>query len=224
MILTIENLKKQYGDKVVLDIEKFEFEKGLKYAIIGANGSGKSTLLKILAKTDKQSNGNFEFEKDTAVGFMPQHSFGFSMSVLNNIMLAFPLKYKNIAKVKTLEILEKLMLLPLKKKNGAHLSGGETERLALGRLLSNQHDILLLDEPTASMDVQSAIVAEKVLLEYLKQNGATLIFATHSLKQAERIADIIIFFANGNLIEYGKTKTVLNFPTSSQLIEFLQKA
>lgn len=238
MIVEIKNLIKQYGDKIVLDIENLKFEEGKKYALIGANGSGKTTLLKILADIEKDYLGNirtipyqnadteqeFSANKRLQVGYMPQRSFGFSMSVLNNMMLAYPLKDRKLSKEKAITMLEKLKLTSLNKKNASKLSGGETQRLALGRLFAAHFELLLLDEPTASMDIDSTSIVEQVLDEYIKENNSTLIFATHSIRQAERFADIIIFLSQGKVVEEVLSTKLLSAPQTDELKNFLKNA
>lgn len=223
MILQIKNVKKQYGDKTVLDIENLKIEKGKKYALLGANGSGKTTLLKILARVEKDYSGDIEIDK-TKIGYMPQKSFGFSLSVLNNMMLACPLNDRKASKEKALSMLDLLKLTHLKKKNASKLSGGETQRLALGRLITTPFELLLLDEPTASMDIDSTATTEQVLGNYIKENNTTLIFATHSFNQAQRFADEIIFLVDGKVVEQGSAKHALSTPNTSELKEFLKKA
>lgn len=223
MILHIKNLKKQYGDKIVTDIENLEIEEGKKYALIGANGSGKTTLLRILAKGENEYLGTVDIDKKTNVGYMPQKSFGFSMSVLHNMMLTSRLKNIKYSKRQAILLLEKLKLGSLRKKNASRLSGGETQRLAIGRLLTVKFDLLLLDEPTASMDTDSTYLTERVLDDYLNENQAALIFATHSINQAERFADQIIFLADGKIAEQGTAQILLQ-PQTATLKDFLKKA
>lgn len=223
MILHIKNLKKQYGDKIVTDIENLEIEEGKKYALIGANGSGKTTLLRILARGENEYLGTVDIDKKTNVGYMPQKSFGFSMSVLHNMMLTSGLKNIKHSKRQAILMLEKLKLSSLKRKNASRLSGGETQRLAIGRLLTVKFDLLLLDEPTASMDTDSTYLTERILDSYLKENQTALIFATHSIKQAERFADQIIFLSDGKIVEQGTAQILLQ-PQTAILKDFLKKA
>lgn len=220
MSLEVINLTKRYGDKLVLDIESLSFSQGKKYALLGANGSGKSTLLKILTKLEAQSGGaiNHTFAK---IGFMPQRSLGFSMSVINNVLLAYPLAARKDNKKNALELLQQLGIMHLKNKNAAKLSGGETQKLALARLLACPHDLLLLDEPTAAMDINSQLSSESLILDYAAKNSTTLIFATHSIKQAERLADEVIFLHNGKIAEQGAT-AILSAPQTNCFKEFLK--
>jgi len=221
-MIKIIDIKKTYDNRTVLDISDFTFEKGIKYAIIGANGSGKSTLIKIISEVDKDYVGKLEFEKGVEIGYMPQRSFGFSMKVINNILLPIPIAKIKKTRERALLLLEKLGILNLKNKNASRLSGGETQRVALARVLMRDLEVLLLDEPIAAMDISSSKMAEDVLIEYVEKNNCTMIFATHSLNQAEKLSDKIMFFHNGQLDEFGDTKRVLSNPISHHLIEFLK--
>lgn len=186
-MITIINLKKIYKEKTVLDVPEFIFEHG-RYALVGANGAGKSTLLKILGGIIKAESGKVIIDKTLDLVYMPQKSFGFNMSVAANLKITA----KNFA-----EISDRLNLKPLEKKNAGKLSGGETQRVALARALLASSDILLLDEPTSAMDMENAVAAENLILEQQKP----VLFATHSLAQAQRMADFIIYMESGKIIE-----------------------
>ncbi|HKL74169.1 MAG TPA: ATP-binding cassette domain-containing protein [Clostridia bacterium] len=210
--------KKIYGENVVLNIPDFTFTKGKKYALIGANGSGKSTLIKCLAGIidfEGKVNGNI---KD--VVYMPQKSYAFDLSVKNNVLLSFPFKDRK-KHIKSVDVvLEKLDLTSLKNKNASRLSGGETQKVSLARVMVATHDVLLLDEPTSAMDIKAAQNAEKELISYVKDNNSTLIFATHSLRQAS-LADEIIFLKKGKIVEMGASSIMLNNPNNNETKEFI---
>ena len=215
-MIKVTNLTKKYGDRVVLDIPLLELERGKAYAIIGANGSGKTTFLKILAGVLVPSSGATNLGAGATQVFMPQKSFAFDISVLNNL-----LAIKNDKK-RALDILSRLELGHLAKRRAGKLSGGETQRLALARLLMSDFNIMLLDEPTFAMDINSALVAEKVIKTVSKEQGATLIFSTHSMPQAARLADEAIFLHNGKICEQTKADIFINKPQSEQAAKFLQ--
>ncbi|MEG1613014.1 MAG: ATP-binding cassette domain-containing protein [Clostridia bacterium] len=212
--------KKYYGKRCVLDVENLKFDDLKTYAIIGANGSGKSTLLRVIAKFI-QADGQRLVDKNLKIGVMPQNNYAFSLSVLHNIILGCSLIHYNDCKARALLLIDKLNLTELKNKNAAKLSGGETQRVALARLLMIHNDILLLDEPSASMDIHSAQIMEKTLMEYRAEHNCTIIFATHSIAQARRLADVIMFFHNGKLIEFGSPKELFDNPKTDEVKSFL---
>lgn len=218
--------KKKYGDRIVLD-DSFTFLEGKIYAVIGTNGSGKSTLLSILSKQLKNDTETFVYYGE--IGYMPQSSYAFNLSVKNSIKIAIP----DLEKSKTIKqdyykfrinrYLRELDLEKISRKKASKLSGGETQKVALARTLLCRHDLLLLDEPTSAMDIQATATAEKVLNDYISEFNPTLIFSTHSVKQAERIADYVIFLKDGKIIETATAKEFLENPQTEELKQFLQE-
>ena len=137
------------------------------------------------------------------------------MSVLRNLTLS------GGSKEKARQMLEAFGIAHLERSNAAELSGGETARMAMARLLMQDFDMLILDEATAAMDVTAAQQAEKALLDYHKRTGCTVLLITHSLKQARRLADKIIFLKDGKLVEFGEAD-ILDNPTQIETKEFLE--
>ena len=202
-------LKKTYQGQVVLDIPSIEIADGSIVAICGQNGSGKSTLAKILAgieKPDTETKQEVSASPDR-VGYLPQQSYAFHMSVRSNILLnkdPKKTKQENVAQAEAL--LQKIGLESMAKKNAKKLSGGETQKMALVRLLMKPYDLLILDEPTASMDTASLPTAEEIIRDYQSRTGCTILIITHSPEQAQRLAGQII------QLEDGKQRTSLNSP------------
>ncbi|MGI6228967.1 MAG: ABC transporter ATP-binding protein [Christensenellales bacterium] len=215
-MIEIENLKKIYAGRTVLDIESLKFEEGGRYALIGANGSGKSTLLKILAGIIPPDEGKVNIPKNLKLGYAPQKAFAFSMSIKKNVALACPKEQKN----KIADIISKMGLTHLAKKRADKLSGGETQRLALARLLVADRNFILLDEPTASMDINYSLATEEFLNDYINEHAATLIIATHSIVQAARLGKEIIFLHEGKVLERGAD--ILDNPQNEETIKFLE--
>ena len=200
---------KTYGDRKVLDVERLALEPATVYAVIGSNGSGKSTLLQILAGTLRfDGKINFGNIRRDETGYMPQKSFAF--------------EERGLYRRKALRLLEELDLIHLKRKNAARLSGGETQRLALARLMMTQYRLLLLDEPTASMDINSTVLCEKVLKNYCEKWSPTVVIATHSMQQARRIADYVVFMDNGVPCETNTPEEIFSNPRSEKTKEFLR--
>lgn len=215
-MIKVTNITKKYGEKTVLNIPSLYLEQGKSYAIIGANGSGKTTFLKILAGVLSATSGKINFDKDASCVFMPQKSFAFDISVLSNLLAI----KKN--KKQAMAILTQLNLAHLAKRRASALSGGETQRLALARLLMTEFNIMILDEPTFAMDINSAMIAEDVIKIITKEVGATLVFSTHSMPQAVRLADEIIFLHEGKVCEQTSADTFIDSPKSPQASSFLQ--
>ena len=193
-------LKKTYNGKTVLDIPETGIRDGSITAICGHNGSGKSTLGKILAGIIKEDSGK-TLSSDLSVGYMRQASLPFRMSVRRNLLLNAD---KHLSKKEKNERAEMLMdaigLKEYASVNAARMSGGQTERMALARILMKNYDLLILDEPTASMDQEAIPAAEKLICEYRDRTGCTILLITHSPEQAERLADTVLTLKDGKIV------------------------
>lgn len=192
----ITDLKKSYGEKTVLSIDSLTVKKGETLAVTGPNGSGKSTLLKMIAGLIKPDGGTADgFGK---ILYMPQSSFAFSMSVEKNILYAMDGKDKAERAEKILKLTG---LYDLKNQNAKKLSGGETQRLALARLLVCECDTLLLDEPSGAVDIDGTDTVWQAIEAYRKERGCTVIFSTHSPFEAGKHADRILLLHKGKILE-----------------------
>ena len=219
--MRIKAFTKTYGDRIAASFDGMELEKGKIYAIIGANGSGKSTIARIIAGALKPDIKGSVTEGKPVINYMPQRSFSFRMSVIKNILISCGSSEENKAKAEY--YMDKLELTELKDQRADRLSGGETGKMALSRVMMKDCDILVLDEPTAAMDVKSTIAAEALIKEYRGKTGACVIIITHSLAQAQRVADYTLFISNGEVCEFGETEKVINSPNKGetrQVIEF----
>lgn len=206
---------KTYDGRIVLDLPELHLEEGRICAVIGANGSGKSTLAQILAGTVSADGKTAPFLSRPTLGYMPQKSFAFRMSVLRNLKLA------GVDDTKAQEMLEQLQLSHLSGHSAKKLSGGELARLALGRVLCGRHRLLILDEPTASMDMESTLLAEQLIVRYCREHGAAVLLITHSLAQAQRIADTALYLHHGKAVEYGPADQILHQPSQEETKRFL---
>ena len=213
--MKIEAFSKTYEGRQVLDFPGIELESGKIYAIIGANGSGKSTFAKILSgivPADKQG----KCTDGSSIGYMPQKNYAFRMSTRANILL----NGKNEDRAN--ELMDAIQIRHLENKRADKLSGGETARMALVRLMMGRYDLVLLDEPTAAMDMETTLLSEQLIADYVKDTGCTLILVTHSLQQARRIADDVWYFHRGKLWETGTASQVLDTPAAAETRQFLQ--
>ena len=204
---------KTYDGVTVLDFPGIELQPGKIYAVIGANGSGKSTFARIAAGILPADQ---KCRIPGSVGYLPQKPYAFRMSTKKNVLLGGA----DVAKAN--ELMEALQLCHLEKKRSDRLSGGETARMALARLMMRQFDLVILDEPTAAMDMETTCAAEKLIQDYTGKTGCALILVTHSLQQARRIADAVLFFHKGKLVESGEKAQVLYTPAQPETKRFLE--
>ncbi len=218
--MKINNLKKTYDRKVVLDIDELEFEEGKIYAIVGANGSGKSTLIRAMAGTITTDDRHRVSFGGKTHAYMPQRNHAFKMSTEKNVLLGS--KKDDAAKERAASLMKELKIDGLAKAGAHKLSGGETAKMALCRTVLSDAQVLLLDEPTAAMDIESTLAAEEIIRRVNRESGATIIMITHSLSQARRLSDMLVFMKDGKVIETGETKKVLNAPEEAETKEFLE--
>lgn len=209
MEIQIKNLSRTYGDKIVLDIDSLEIEKGKITGIIGPNGSGKSTLLNIVAGLDTEYEGVVKYDdklidkgirRDMTLVF--QKAYLFRRTVYKNI--AYPLKVRGIKgeliNEKVSELLKNLEIEDLKFKIGSKLSGGETQKVALARSLVFNPKLLLLDEPTSNIDPEYIELMEKSILKHNIENKGTVVIVTHNIDQAKRICHNIVKLERGKVV------------------------
>ena len=214
--MKLQPFSKTYDGVQVLDFPGLEPESGKIYAVIGSNGSGKSTFAKILAGVLPADRKGSCLESGLSVGYMPQKNYAFRMSTRSNILL----NGKDSQRAQTL--MDTLQIEHLAAKRADRLSGGETARMALARLMMQRYDLVILDEPTAAMDMETTILAEQLIADYVKETNCALILVTHSLQQARRLAQEILFFSGGKIVEHGDKAALLDMPKTEELQKFLK--
>lgn len=217
MLFKLKTLQKIYKQRVVLDLDDLEIEKGCFYALTGANGSGKTTLLQILALIEYPDRGELIYQGEAVkfkernllplrknIALVDQHPVLFNMSVCQNVQL--PLLFRGVAaamaKEQALEMLTRVDMLSFAETNGQNLSGGEIQRIALARALVCNPKILLLDEPSSNIDKQHQTAIEELIREFAATAGASVILATHNLEQAQRLAKRRLHLSRGRLAQF----------------------
>lgn len=212
--MKIRAFSRTYNDRPVLVLPELELPDEKIIAIIGANGSGKSTFAKILAGIERADDGKTVLS-GPSVGYLPQKSFPFRMSTEKNILMNGNDRAHAEALMKALDI------QALSGQSAKKLSGGEVARMALCRIMMKRYDLLILDEPTAAMDMESTMAAERLIAEACRANGCTVLLITHSIRQAQRIADYVLFLHNGRLVEQGPADGMLHHPETDEARRFL---
>lgn len=208
MKISLNNIKKYYDEKLVLDIEKLEIEKGKITGIIGPNGSGKSTLLHIIAGLDEKYSGAIKYDQRVIgqklyakMTLVSQKPYLFRRKVYDNI--EYPLKIRKVNKIdmkkRVNKVINRLELEDLKEKKAHLLSGGESQKVSLARALVFEPELLLLDEPTSNIDPESIKILEREIIRFNKETGATVIIVTHNLEQSDRICDNVIYLEKGRV-------------------------
>ncbi len=212
--MLIKAFTKSYAE-FKLTAREMNYESGKIYAFIGPNGCGKSTYAKCIAGVCAADDGAVVSADVAKIGYMSQASFPFRMSVKKNIMLTAS------SEERADTLIDKLGLAGIASKNAKRLSGGQCARMALARALAGEFDILVLDEPCASMDMKSTLASEECIKEYAG-SGHCIIIITHSLAQAERIADEIIFMDGGEIVERAYSSELINNANDTRTRDFLE--
>lgn len=212
----IQNLKKMYGERYVLNIENLKLCRGESLAIAGANGSGKSTLLKILAGIIKPTSGLVNRPSD--VLYLPQKAYAFRGTVKSNMLIGA--KNQND---KAAVLLERFGLTGLSDKKASSLSGGELQRLSICRLFMRECGLLLLDEPTSACDAQNAELIQNEIKKYCAENGCTLIVSTHSPALAVNTAEKLLILNNGIPEAFGSSDEIISNPPSEWAQIFIER-
>ncbi|API88549.1 polar amino acid ABC transporter ATP-binding protein [Marinilactibacillus sp. 15R] len=241
-MITVENLKKKFGDQVVLESINFSVNKGEVVCLVGASGSGKTTLLRCLNLLEEPSEGTLkigdkkvEFGKQKLTkedikeirqysGMVFQSFNLFPHKTLMDNIIEAPITVQKRNKKEVLveanEILEKVGLLEHKDKYPDALSGGQQQRAAIARSLMMHPEVLLFDEPTSALDPQLVREVLKVIEELAKE-GQTMVIVTHEMNFARRIANRALFMDAGYILEEGPAEKVLTNPKEARTREFL---
>jgi tungstate transport system ATP-binding protein len=216
-IYEISSLKHSYAGKTVLEIDHLTVQPASIVGLIGPNGGGKSTLLKLLGLIERPTQGEIHFngrlvepfsdEARFLITLLPQEPFLMKRSVFKNVSYGLMLKgnCKNIDD----RVHEALSLVGLPSKGFSRrpwyaLSGGETQRVALAARLALRPKVLLLDEPTASVDAASAQLIMEASLRARHELGTTLIIASHDWQWLYEICDEILHLFKGGIFGTGR--------------------
>ena len=174
---------------------------GERLALVGSNGSGKSTLLRTLHGLITPAAGSFQQDVRVRQAMLFQRPYMLRASVLHNVALGLWLNgvsWKS-AKVQALQALERVGLADLASRSAKALSGGQQQRVALARAWALKPQVLLLDEPTSSLDPAAKREVERLMAEFA-DDGMTLIFSSHNLGQVKRLASRVMYLEQGRLI------------------------
>ncbi|HEU5234013.1 MAG TPA: ATP-binding cassette domain-containing protein [Terriglobales bacterium] len=202
----------------------FDVYTGELLTIVGPSGAGKSSLLRLLNRLDEPTSGSVLLggkdyreiptrELRRQVGMVMQRPFVFPGTVAENLRFGPRQQGKNLPDSEIERLLSAVGLTGFAREQVTHLSGGEAQRVCFARALANQPTILLLDEPTSSLDEAAKFEAEAVIRTIAKQ-GVTSVLVTHDLAQARRLATRVARLEAGKLIQIGPVSEVLNAETS----------
>ena len=237
-VIELRDVDKHYGDLHVLKNINLEVDKGEVLVIIGPSGSGKSTLCRTINRLETIDSGQILIEgkplpqegKELAamraeLGMVFQQFNLFAhMSILDNVtigpidVLGVP---KEKAQVEAMELLKRVGVAEQASKVPAQLSGGQQQRVAIARSLAMHPKAMLFDEPTSALDPEMINEVLDVMVELARQ-GMTMIVVTHEMNFARRVADRVVFMADGQIVEEGAPDEFFDHPKSERAKEFLE--
>jgi len=242
MLISVKNLTKNYktdSGKIsvsALQNISFDMEKGKVLGIIGESGSGKTTLVKILSRLENFDSGSVEingkdiycfgkkeFSRTVQMIFQnPYASFNPKLTVGYSLSEALAKDVKNKKEL----IMNKLSLVGINDdildKYPHQFSGGQRQRLAIARALLKDPDILIADEPFASLDAVSQSIITDIFIRIKKDKKTNIVFITHDISSAFEISDQILILKNGNIVKYGTIDDIKNDRTNDYVNELIE--
>ena len=242
-LVEIRDLLVQRGKRSVLKVDSLDIQKGEVLAVVGPNGAGKSTLLLALARLIRAERGQIRFNggqveaeppsgmiSDTAyrrrLGLVLQDPLLFDTTVHDNV--AIGLRFRKLPKSdiepRVKAWLERLGISDLGKRRASQLSGGEAQRVSLARALVLDPKLLLMDEPFAALDPPTRVRLLDDLRGILSDSGTTTIFVTHNLSEAEKLADRMAVFLNGEVTQVGLPQEIMASPLNTDVAAFFAQS
>jgi polar amino acid transport system ATP-binding protein len=244
----MRQVNKAFGDNVVLDDLDLDVGQGERVVIIGPSGSGKTTILRVIMTLERIDSGTIEISGEhlyheerggdlkparekhirrvrQRVGMVFQHFNLFPhMSALENIALA-PIKVKGMSRdqahERALELLDQVGLRPHANHTPGQLSGGQKQRVAIARSLAMEPAVMLFDEVTSALDPELVGDVLEVLRDIAEQGETTMMLVTHEMGFAKEVADRVLMFDKGQIIEEGRPTDLLNNPQHDRTQAFL---
>jgi tungstate transport system ATP-binding protein len=222
-VFSLEAVSVSFGQVQALSGCTLRVEAGEKLALVGSNGSGKSTLLRTLHGLVRPAAGRLDHDARLRQAMLFQRPYMLRASVLANVALGIWLNGTSWrqAKVQAMHALERVGLADLAARHARALSGGQQQRLALARAWARKPQVLLLDEPTASLDPAAKREVERLMAEF-SEAGMTLVFSSHNLGQVKRLASRVVYLEHGHIVADRPTRDFFNGPLPLAAANFLK--
>lgn len=234
-ILEARNIQVKRGGKILLDLPSLSIEEGEILSLIGPNGAGKTTLLQTLSYLVKPFEGEIffkgkrveandevlEYRRRLAMVF--QEPLLFDTSVFKNVASGLKIRGMKKGEIhdRVEEQLDRFGISQLRHRSAKTLSGGEAQRVSLARAFVLRPEILLLDEPFASLDPPTRDSLIEDLEHILRKTRTTAIYATHDRGEALRLSDRIAVMGQGNILQMGSPGEVMNHPVNERVASFV---
>ncbi len=238
-LVELTHVEKHYGDLHVLKDINLTVRKGEVLVIVGPSGSGKSTMCRTINRLETIDSGDIRIDgkplpqegKELAslraeVGMVFQ-SFNLfaNKTILENVTLA-PIKVRHMDKKEAedlaMDLLGRVGVASQASKMPSQLSGGQQQRVAIARALAMQPKVMLFDEPTSALDPEMVNVVLDVMVE-LAHEGMTMLCVTHEMGFARKVADKVVFMADGQILEQSTPDDFFEHPKTDRAKDFLSK-
>lgn len=232
-LYSFAEVTRHHGPAFALHVDGLEVPAGEVFALLGPTGAGKSTLLRMLAGLEAPSGGDLRFGPHRLNGaelplaarrriaMVHQRPVLLRGTVRENI--EYPLRWRqerNGAQTAE-EIGQRLGLARIARQDAGTLSGGQAQLVALARALVLCPDVLLLDEPTSNLDPAHVALVEETIADLRRGKGMTVVWATHNLFQARRVADRVALLLGGRLVETADCATFFESPRDPRTADFV---
>ena len=216
VVIEINSLSKMYKNNLAVKDINFKISKGSIIGLLGPNGCGKSTTIGMMLGLIKPTSGevlinNKNIEKDRTdllqkMNFIsPYIELPKKLTIEENLKVYGRMYGVKNLKDKIAELMEKLNLVEFKKRKTGELSSGQKNRVSLAKALINDPEILLLDEPTASLDPDVGDYVRGIIENFASNNKKTILIASHNMNEVERLCDEVLMMKNGQIIDKGKS-------------------
>lgn len=238
-MIKFERVTKSFKDKKVLKNISFEIEKGNLVAFIGESGCGKTTTLKMINRLVKPSSGKIyvngrDIEKEDmiklrrAMGYVIQQTGLFPhMTIRENIEIIPKVEgiKKEKIELRTMELMEMVGLSPSEylDRYPTELSGGQQQRIGVARAFACDPEIILMDEPFSALDPITRLGLQDELIHLQSQLKKTIVFVTHDMDEAIKIADMICIMKDGEILQYDTPENILKNPCNEFVSDFVGK-
>jgi iron(III) transport system ATP-binding protein len=239
--VAVSGLEKSLGGRVVLSGVSLTVATGSLTAILGASGSGKTTLLRILAGLERPDRGAISLAgrivdssrehtppERRRIGYVPQEGALFPhLTVAANVGFGLRrgrLRRASAESKRVAELIELVGLAGFERRMPHHLSGGERQRVALARALASGPDLLLLDEPFSSIDVELRTSMRREVVDVIRQAAATAILVTHDQDEALSIADRVAVLQHGTIVQFDEPAVLYRRPANAEVARFIGHA
>jgi tungstate transport system ATP-binding protein len=222
-MLELRRVVRRYGEKVALRGVSLRVRRGESLSLIGPNGSGKTTLLRVAALLDRPDGGEVRYRGDPrGVTMVFQQPVFFDTTVFKNVAYGLRIRGRPEAEIGE-RVRRVLSLVGMEGKEGRRvreLSGGERQRVALARALVLEPELLLLDEPTSSLDPPNTWLVEEIIREAERER--TVVLSTNHPFQAARLSRRVACLFEGRLIAQGSPREIVERPREERLRRFLR--